>query len=197
VPKTGRLRSRDPLYWGLKRKEALLPTQSSAVMALRVMVMLGCLVLIPLVAMLGDALLDGTSRFRESWWVNTATAARDHPGEPAVPGQPCSATDPADHGDVSALENTRNVTTRRGQTPSDRDELAEAEQRLRQLGASHYRLEHWGEDGQWFRFQCRVPISGNPGCAKHFEATDRAPVQAVAVVLRSVETWLKTQELVR
>jgi hypothetical protein len=89
------------------------------------------------------------------------------------------------------------VAERRGQTPSEGEELAVVEHRLRQLGATYYRLESWGDGGQWFRFQCRVAVDGNPGCTKHFEATDRVPMQAIAVVFHAVESWLRTEKSAR
>jgi hypothetical protein len=179
-------------------------------MTFRVLVMLCCLVAIPMVAMFGDALLDGVSRFLEQWWVNTATAAKDHSaqaatsrvGIPEPPGSQELARSrrlnfPPDSGDPPFDQLMPIVSARRGQTPSEGEELAGVEHRLRQLGATYYRLESWGDGGQWFRFQCRVAVDGNPGCTKHFEATDRVPVQAIAVVFHAVESWLRTEKSAR
>lgn len=61
--------------------------------------------------------------------------------------------------------------------------------RLRELGAVYYLLETWGNDGQRFRFHCKMAISGNPNHTRHFEAIDRDALQAMGKVLAEVETW--------
>jgi len=61
--------------------------------------------------------------------------------------------------------------------------------RLRDLGAVYYLLETWGNEGQRFRFHCKMAIGGNPSYTRHFEATDRDALQAMARVLAEVETW--------
>jgi hypothetical protein len=71
------------------------------------------------------------------------------------------------------------------------------EERLRQVGATYYRLETWGQEGRRFRFQCRVAADQTTGWARHFEATDPQPIQAVAKVLASVESWLEARHATR
>lgn len=61
--------------------------------------------------------------------------------------------------------------------------------RLRELGAVYYLLETWGNDGQRFRFHCKMAIGGNPNYTRHFEAIDRDALQAMGKVLGEVETW--------
>ena len=69
------------------------------------------------------------------------------------------------------------------------DCLAQAEQRLRRLGATHYLLESWGADGELFRFHCRVAVAGSPTYTRYFEATDADPLAAVGDVLAQIESW--------
>jgi len=71
------------------------------------------------------------------------------------------------------------------------------EQRLREMGATYYRLETWGQEGRRFRFQCRVAADPTTGWARHFEATDPQPIQAVSKVLASVESWLDARKATR
>jgi hypothetical protein len=61
--------------------------------------------------------------------------------------------------------------------------------RLRELGAVYYLLETWGNEGQRFRFHCKMAIAGNPNYTRHFEAIDCDAIQAMGNVLAEVETW--------
>jgi hypothetical protein len=74
-----------------------------------------------------------------------------------------------------------------GPGPSDR--FTYVLDRLRELGATYYLLETWGNEGQRFRFHCKMAIGGNPSYTRHFEATDREALQAMARVLADVEGW--------
>jgi len=62
------------------------------------------------------------------------------------------------------------------------------EQRLRELGATYYLLETFG-DG--YRFYCEVALAGNTntGHNRVFQATDSDPLQAMKKVLDQVEPW--------
>jgi hypothetical protein len=68
-------------------------------------------------------------------------------------------------------------------------EMVRGQERLRELGAVEYRLETWGEQGELFRFQCRMPAGDGSPAQRHFEATDRDPSLAVISVVREVERW--------
>lgn len=63
---------------------------------------------------------------------------------------------------------------------------------LRQLGATFYRLEKWGDQGQLFRFQCKMSVGGNPHVNRHFEATDADANRAIEHVVQHVQTWRET-----
>ncbi|MGD9645731.1 MAG: hypothetical protein AB7U73_08465, partial [Pirellulales bacterium] len=69
------------------------------------------------------------------------------------------------------------------------DQFTAMQYRLRQLGATYYLLENWGSDGSLYRFHCKMAIAGNSRYTRHFEATDRTPLQAIGRVLRDVEAW--------
>ncbi len=69
------------------------------------------------------------------------------------------------------------------------EQFAALERKLRDLGASYYLLETWGNDGELYRFQCKMGVGGNPNYQRHFEATDRDKLQAMARVLEQVEAW--------
>jgi hypothetical protein len=69
------------------------------------------------------------------------------------------------------------------------DRFSEMERKLREYGATYYLLETWGNDGQLFRFHCRMAVGDNPNYTRHFEATDRDALAAMAQVLERVEAW--------
>jgi hypothetical protein len=74
--------------------------------------------------------------------------------------------------------------------PSANDQFTAIQDRLRQLGATYYLLESWGNRQQLYRFYCKMAVGGNPNYTHYFEATDSDPLQAMARVLKEVETWL-------
>ena len=67
--------------------------------------------------------------------------------------------------------------------------LSHIEQRLRELGATYSLLESWGNQGQLYRFYCKMGIGGNSNYTRYFEATDADPLRAMNIVLQQVETW--------
>ena len=68
-------------------------------------------------------------------------------------------------------------------------QFASIEGRLRQLGATYYMLESWGDQEQLYRFYCRVAVGGNANYTRYFEATHFEPLAAMTEVLNQVETW--------
>ena len=60
--------------------------------------------------------------------------------------------------------------------------------RLRELGASHYVLESWGNDNSQYRFACEMSV-GVSGMNRRFEAHESDPWRAMDSVLRQVEDW--------
>jgi len=81
--------------------------------------------------------------------------------------------------------------TRRAPAPRTQSEqgdpFSQLGQRLQQLGATYYLLEHWG-DGQ-YRFYCRVATAGNPRLTEDFEQIDADPLRAMGRVVEQVEAW--------
>lgn len=69
------------------------------------------------------------------------------------------------------------------------DRFSQIQQRFRELGAVYSLLETWGDQGQLYRFYCRMAIGGNPDYTRYFEATDREPLAAMSGVLQQVENW--------
>ena len=68
-------------------------------------------------------------------------------------------------------------------------EFRSIEQRLRELGATYYLLETWGDEGELFRFQGRIAVMEDPSCQRYFEAVDREPLVTMRRVLAQVEAW--------
>jgi hypothetical protein len=74
-------------------------------------------------------------------------------------------------------------------TPEQCDRFTLMERKLREYGASYYLLETWGNDGDLYRFHCKMAVGANPNYTRHFEATDRDALKAMAAVLEKVEAW--------
>ena len=146
----------------------------------RSLIMLGCSVTLPLIAMFGSSspeiadrslALPAAARCAEA---AAPAAIAQPPGGEVVPA---SYLSPEDRGSLVLAD----------------DRLATLQRRLEQLGATYYRLESWGNEGPRFRFECRVAFDRASACARHFEATDRDPMQAIAAVVRQVEAWVAAQ----
>ena len=99
-------------------------------------------------------------------------AAVDQPAPPAaVPPASPAATGPA-----AEIANTG-------------ESLPRIQRRLRELGATYSLLESWGNQGQLYRFYCKMGIGGNSNYTRYFEATDADPLHAMSIVLQQVESW--------
>jgi hypothetical protein len=61
--------------------------------------------------------------------------------------------------------------------------------RLRQLGASEYALEHWGNGGKLYRFHCEMPLAASPQLTQQFEAVAADPEATVERVVAEVASW--------
>jgi hypothetical protein len=61
--------------------------------------------------------------------------------------------------------------------------------RLRELGASEYSLEHWGDGGKLYRFQCEMPLNASPQLTQQFEAVAADPQATVERVVAEVASW--------
>jgi hypothetical protein len=70
------------------------------------------------------------------------------------------------------------------------DRFEQIQTRLKNLRASYFRLESFGSVGQFYRFQCEVPIGGD-GAVRHFEATSINSLEAMETVLADIDRWMK------
>jgi hypothetical protein len=78
------------------------------------------------------------------------------------------------------------IPTRAGEPT---DPFTSMERKLRSYGATYYLLETWGNEGELYRFHCKMAIGNNPSYTRHFEATDRDALRAMSQVLERVESW--------
>lgn len=69
------------------------------------------------------------------------------------------------------------------------DRFTRVQRQLRQLGVTYSSLETWGDQGLYYRFQCRVAVGGDPTLARPFQATDTDAVRAMTTVLHQVQQW--------
>jgi hypothetical protein len=69
------------------------------------------------------------------------------------------------------------------------DNFTRLERRLRSYGAIYYLLETWGNEGELYRFHCKMAIANNPNHTRHFEATHPDALQAMTQVLEQIEAW--------
>lgn len=66
----------------------------------------------------------------------------------------------------------------------------ELEDELKELGATYYRLETWGDRGEYFKFSCYMPNPNEPGnLLKHFQAVEGDDIEAMKKVLQDIRTW--------
>jgi hypothetical protein len=69
------------------------------------------------------------------------------------------------------------------------DRFTWMERRLRDYGATYYLLETWVNEGERYRFICRMALANNPGHTRNFESTDTDPLRAMGRVVEQVEAW--------
>jgi hypothetical protein len=111
---------------------------------------------------------------------------------PESPYHPAASNPPEANGPPGPAANTSVYAPRAGAVTGaleQPDRFTEMEHKLREYGATYYLLETWGNDGQLYRFHCRMAVAGNPNYTRHFEATDRDPLTAMSQVLQRVEAW--------
>jgi hypothetical protein len=93
-------------------------------------------------------------------------------------------------GSATPANNPAAMAASPAQQPLEQPERFTAmERRLREIGATYYLLETWGNEGELYRFHCKMAIGNNPNYTRHFEATDRDALKAMAQVLERVEAW--------
>jgi len=113
---------------------------------------------------------------------STADRAPTGPGAASHHGGPPAGTAPPRY--------AQSGTTMGPSAQADNPErFTQIQRRLRDLGATYYLLETWGDNGEQFRFHCKMPVAGNPNYTRPFEATHRDPLAAMQKVLEQVEAW--------
>jgi hypothetical protein len=107
---------------------------------------------------------------------------------PSAPQQPFSypTGPPAMPGHDGAASAANHATPRTLEQP---DRFTVMERKLREYGATYYLLETWGNEGELYRFHCKMAVGNNPNYTRHFEATDRDALSAIGQVLQRVESW--------
>ncbi len=90
---------------------------------------------------------------------------------------------------TNAASPQASLTSGNAAAPPASDAFGRIEKRLRECGASYYLLETWGNDGELYRFHCKMSVANHPGATRHFEATSRVALQAMTQVLEQVEAW--------
>jgi hypothetical protein len=157
--------------------------QSRAGLLFRALLLLGCLLVLPLVAICGSALPDMVQTALEGRWPTIEPA----PAKPAretpqfVPTTASGDQKPAAGGPGDLADGG-------GASPAP-NQPAQIERRLQQLGATYYRLEEWGNQGGVYRFICDMPIGNDLRLARSFQAIRGDQLEAMADVLRQVEAF--------
>lgn len=118
----------------------------------------------------------------------TETIAADASGHGHA--QPAAFDIPSAKGTVGGLANGDRRAQEMGPVvpldPVRAERLAGA---LREMGATYYRLEKWGDNAELFRFQCKMSVGGNLHVNRHFEATDADANRAIEHVVEDVRRW--------
>lgn len=94
-------------------------------------------------------------------------------GQPSEAGWPGAA--------IRRVEASPRLTT------IGQEHFACLEQRLQQLGATYYLLEHCGNNQ--YRFFCRMATPGDPRLTQDFQQIDPDPLRAMSRVVEQVELW--------
>ena len=101
---------------------------------------------------------------------------------------PAGYQEPAESAPIQPPTATGGDENARAGSISTADPFHRIQDRLRQLGATYYLLESWGNQQQMYRFYCKMAIGGSADYTRCFEATNSNPLQAMRQVLQQVET---------
>jgi len=126
-----------------------------------------------------------------------APAAAAQPGEARPPMPPSGAFPGAGAPPHVPTAHIMSVATQAASCGTDRtacpleqpDRFTEIERKLREYGATYYLLETYGNQGELYRFHCRMAVAGGNQYPRMFEATDPDALKAMADVLHRVEAW--------
>jgi hypothetical protein len=184
---------------------------SSATTAFRAIVMLAFVVAIPLIALNGSSLPEKVKNLVEKYWPviakamgkSESTEAQPNlmplqaPGSEAERFRPlASSVVPADYQSTveTRIPSVPGISTQNDQgynvnSRAEANPFIAIQDRLRQLGATYYLLETWGNQRQFYRFYCQMAVGGNADYTHYFEAINSNPMEAMGDVLRQVEAW--------
>jgi len=68
-------------------------------------------------------------------------------------------------------------------------QLAPLLTQLQAFGPTDYSLEEWGQGGEFFRFRCAMPIGGQNGFSRQFEAVAATPSACIQQVVAEIQQW--------
>jgi hypothetical protein len=71
------------------------------------------------------------------------------------------------------------------------ERFTQLEQRLRALGATHYKLETWGANGELYRFCCLMQVADKPHENRYHESTHADAFQAMETVRGQMERHVR------
>lgn len=118
--------------------------------------------------------------------------SHQQPGYDRTQAPASSSADRAEHAARPQADGSRygrGAPPRANPPPGSSDAFTAIQNRLRELGATYYLLETWGDQGQLYRFYCKMALHGNPDFSRYFEATDADPLGAMRKVMAEVEAW--------
>ena len=101
---------------------------------------------------------------------------------------PAGYQEPMESAPIQPLAATGGDENTSAASVSTADPFRYVQDRLRQLGATYYLLESWGNQQQVYRFYCKMAVGGSAAYTRCFEATNSNPLQAMRQVLQQVET---------
>jgi hypothetical protein len=111
--------------------------------------------------------------------------ARDNPVSPPIGGESSGTGTNVAQSALGSSQPSASAATNPDTT------FKYVQDRLRQLGATYYLLEAWGDHKDAYRFYCQMAIGGNPKLKQSFQSIDADPLKAMANVLQQVEDWQK------
>ena len=155
--------------------------ESSIIHLLRSVTLLSVLVFVPGIAVFWNHLPKNVVNSSESSPSDEVPIPREDSIEPsASPAAPKFATE----------SSIQQVSWESSATPSPPPlDFASLERRLKALGATHYQLAKWGNQGDLFRFVCLVTSSEPYVYEKQFQGIGPDALTVMQSVIADVEKW--------
>lgn len=102
--------------------------------------------------------------------------ATSTPAAPSLPPEPPAVIPVSLSNDAPAASNLQ-------------QQLAPLLEKLQAFGPTDYSLEEWGAEGEFFRFRCAMPIGGQAGFSRQFEAVAANPAECIQQVIGEIGQW--------